>query len=152
MNVQYIPAGAKDINDVINVHLYMTQIMKYARGRSLFAKNRKECTMPGRCQVCRMLAPVDAHHIKPIWVFALEYLLNSGAATPQAFSLAAVWTIRMHNVDQWHGLPNLEPLCSQCHEVAQRHTDQEWQRYFENQYPVVFGRRNLDEVLRRLNQ
>lgn len=151
MNVQYIPDGAKDINDVINVHTYMTQVMKYARGRSSFAKNRQECTMLGRCQVCKVLAPVDAHHIKPIWAFALEYLLNSGAQTHKAFSLAAAWTIRMHNVDQWHSLTNLEPLCSICHEVAQKWTDQEWQGYFEANYPVVFGRRNLDELLRKLN-
>lgn len=151
MNIQFIPNGAKDINDVINVHTYMTQVMKYARGRSSFAENRQKCTMLGRCQNCKGLAPVDAHHIKPIWAFALEYLLNSGAQTQKAFSFAAVWTIRMYNVDQWHTLPNLMPLCSGCHQWVQSQADQEWQRYFEQNYPVVFGRRNLDEVLRRLN-
>jgi hypothetical protein len=148
MNIQFISDKAKGINDVINVHRYMAQIMKYARSRS--AKNCEACTLPGRCATCHQVARTQAHHIRPVWTFALEYILDSGAQTDKDFS-NAVQKIQTDQIDQWNQLSNLVPLCSRCHKATQKSTDEKWKRYFEANYPIIFGLRNLKEVLRRLN-
>ena len=151
MNICYVPVGAKTHNDVLNLNECMQVAIRYAR-RNKTAIESKTQSLKG-VKICTQCQKVnkyfEVHHIKPMWVYALELVLTNRPQNRRELADLAIELQRgKKTILECHNKNNLLPLCSSCHDVVGSKADNQWRLYFKRESRLFFGTRNASAIER----
>ena len=137
MKVFYLPHFINTTDEAIPLEWPVSVLMKYARRRKSYRDERD--SIGDWCHRCGASID-DAHHIKPIWACAIEYIMaNCPTSKIGADQIAKVDNIDGGLVDKWHSSENLLPLCRQCHLMQQSYDDSVWKIRLANRYRLTFS-------------
>jgi hypothetical protein len=144
MDIFYYPDSAITIEDRLSVGDIVKGLVAYSRKKKTF-KTQEKRYMSSTCEECGN-SPfyshrLHKHHIKPIWVYALEYVME---APPNSFEeytdmVHAAHLGRIVIGSECHDPPNIKILCAKCHAKAESETNLCWKEYFTGCYRLVWS-------------
>jgi len=150
MKFIYMPEHAKSTNDVLHFDTAMYNLSKLARLE--FTKLKTKIIEKHVCTRCAVSARCELHHIKPVWAYALQAIVDqkpqSMADVQRISSLSFHGTINIADCNQ---ADNLRWLCHACHTEADSEAEAYWKAYFCEHYPVVFRIRDYKRFEYLLN-
>lgn len=149
MNICYVPIGAESHNDVLNLNECMQVAIRYARRNKRAIEGKAESLKSATiCKQCGQFSGrLEVHHIKPMWVYALELVLaHDPQSRRELAGLASEIQRGRKNILQCHDRNNLLPLCPPCHDVVGDKADEQWKSHFQRVPRLFFGIRKASEI------
>jgi hypothetical protein len=142
MKASYIPTDAKDFSDVVHLKDCIELALKIARtDESAKIARAKTIERDKHCQNCGAIYVKEVHHIKPMWVYALEMILNCQPNRPT--DLRKINSDIFHkriSILECHSLNNLITYCRVCHDQIGASVNQEWRKYFMQNHRIFFNK------------
>lgn len=95
-----------------------------------FKDNKQIKFTDGVCEMCRERKATDAHHIRPLWSFAVEYICD-GIVMGERHS---VMTLDRSEYAVWNAVDNLLAVCPECHNELEIGAALGWIRILSEKY------------------
>lgn len=146
MQIRYVPPGSRQLSDILVMDDPVARLMIHARRH--FTMYRHTAVIPLTCVECGITGRrTDLHHIRPIWVNALEIALKGAPKTSSDIAeLVRKFFYDPSGMCECNNPSNLKSLCHKCHVQEDKRAYQLWKEYFEKHYPVVFGVRSKSRI------
>ena len=150
MEIFYYPEGAKTIEDRISVGDLVQALVGETRKKHAKEIKRARLMSP-TCQRCGERAlqyrSLEAHHVKPLWVSALEIVMSAPPQNYQEYRemfydiLAGKIAIpaTCHDADQF------EVLCRNCHNLMESKSYKSWKEIFTGIHRLVWNIGDKDQ-------
>ena len=150
MEIFYYPEGAKTIEDRIGVGDLAKVLVGEARKKHAMKIKQARLTS-STCQLCGKRAlqyrSLEAHHIKPLWVSALEIVM---AAPPQSYQeyremFYEICAGKIAIPATCHAPEQFEVLCRDCHNVVESRSYKMWKEVFTAFHRLVWNIGDKDQ-------
>lgn len=151
MNGDIVPKSAKSASDTFSFGSAIRALEQRARSHYDSFKRINELSSQGICDKCGNDTIIEYHHVKPIWAFCLEFVLQKYPQSPRELV-----RLQFSNEIDFNGvnnINNLVKLCRKCHGKVESRTRKYWMKYlFRNYDNVVFGRFNFKQIEQIINK
>jgi 5-methylcytosine-specific restriction endonuclease McrA len=150
VEIFYYPEGAKTIEDRVSVGDLVKALVSETRKKHA-KKIKRARLMSPTCQLCGERAlqyrSLEAHHVKPLWVSALEIVMTAPPQNHQEYRemfyniLAGKIAIpaTCHDADQF------EVLCRNCHNLLESKSYKSWKEIFTGIHRLVWNIGDKDQ-------
>lgn len=157
MNIDYCKKGRYDADSVEDLGGLVELMVRNSR-KTFKSAHRKYAARFGiedllsgaiKCDGCGGERRLELHHIKPLWVYALDIVLGNlhyVRATPGLNFYIAPLEIPPIA----HDVRNLKVCCHRCHAREEATAEQYWRSYFLDKYPLVFRHKRTIYVSRHV--
>ena len=142
MHIGYVPFKTVSINDILWIQNAMRVMSKRIR-----VKGPSPIRTLTECAICKNLAFVELHHVRPVWSFSVEVILENSPTSLRdlgALTRSICYGDFDHLIDAVHS--ELIPLCPHCHDSETIRSNSDWKDILSEKYPLLWSYRfELDD-------
>lgn len=143
MHIGFVPFFTKSYNDVVWVDDTMRNVLKHLRLNARMPKSQI-----GVCHQCRGYAPLEWHHVRPLWSVATEIVLRFHPLQYSDMTKVNRYIFESRfKTETAHVHNELLPLCRQCHDTETAASNPLWKVELSKKFPILWSYRCTLESL-----
>lgn len=145
--IGYLPPGKTSVYDILWLDFMVQMLSRWSRRLSCYPRHHISILPYLTCDECGAKGKIEIHHIKPVWMCAVDTILGEPPASKDDLDRLHDKGVRGEiDLAVYHTKENLRNLCVLCHTKADKIAYRFWKSHLIKNYPIVWTGRDLKRM------